>query len=139
MRAWAFSLALILGFGSAGAESLPQDDVAALVKKLGSPDGNVRLAAVRKLYSLGASAKAAAPILARVLAGDDLRLRNYAALALGRMGASGVPFLTHALSNPDPVVRRYATIGLRNSGEAAKSALPALIQQLSQSEAWSPC
>ena len=131
MRPWTISIALILGFGAAGAAPpRPQDDVAAIVKKLGSADENVRLAAVRKLYSMGSSAKAAAPVLARVLAGNDPRLRGTAAMALGRMGETGVPLLAGALSHPDPAVRRYAAIGLRYAGEAAKPAVPSLIQVL---------
>jgi len=62
--------------------------------------------------------------------GEDVDLRQEAALALGAIGEAAVPELLIALESNDPELRGFAAVGLGAAGPAAKPYLPRVIEEL---------
>ncbi len=93
-----------------------------LIGRLGHPDPVVRIQAAGVLGVLGPSARAAVPVLVRLLERADPEDRKLAALTLGYIGAAEAAGpLRHALQDADETVRRLAAAALEKvESEAAR-------------------
>ncbi|MDQ1251123.1 MAG: hypothetical protein QG646_192 [Euryarchaeota archaeon] len=84
--------------------------------------------------------KPALPTLIQALGDENVRVRKYAAMTLGKIGdPSAIPALTQALSDKDEdcllcLLRGYAAEALGKIGDY--SVVPALIQALSDKNGW---
>ena len=87
------------------------------------------------VYVLGEIGRPAMPALIEALADEEWEVRYSANEALSRIGEPAVPALKKALANADDGVRSWAAWGLGVIGEPAKTAVPMLIQALSD-EHW---
>jgi HEAT repeat protein len=107
-------------------------DVPDLVKKLRSPDSDVRRAAARELADAGAEAKPAVGALAAALKDRDLFVRRFAAQALGAIGPDArpaVPALRAALGDRRGEVQEAAAVALgKVGGPDGVSALAAAVR-----------
>jgi HEAT repeat protein len=111
-------------------------DAAAWEKILNeSQDGRQRRNAAFALGKLGSAAESALPSLKKHLKGDDARVREAAAVALGEIAKDSlkakddttlVQALADLLKDSEPLVRRSAAHALGNFGPGAKNAQAAL-------------
>jgi HEAT repeat protein len=106
--------------------------VEALIRALGHPRQDVRIAAADVLKGMGPQAAPAVPALAHA-AGDPNRwMRVFACTALGNIGpgaAGAVDALLQAARHEDPFTRRQAIAALGRIGVAARKAIPMLTQE----------
>jgi HEAT repeat protein len=108
------------------------------VQALGDEKKEIRLAAVKRLGSYGASAILAAEQLGKMVQEDpDTQVANQAALALAKIGPAGARELAAAVRSEKTVVRHRALVALGKMGPAAKEALEALMDALEDAD--SPC
>lgn len=110
---------------------------AAAVKPLAAavsdPSARVRMGAVRALGGIGPDARAAGPVLARILRRQDDPRRAVAAWALGQLRwTEGVPTLLAALESPDRELHNSAKFALARIGDAA---VPGLMARLDHEDA----
>ncbi len=102
-----------------------------LVRNVRMPNAAfIQDSAARALAIIGPDARAAVPALAQALRGTDRELRWDAGIALGRIGEAAMPELINALAAKDPNVRHAAANAFYYAGPAAKPAVPALVQRL---------
>lgn len=108
------------------------------MRRLDSPDPEVRRKAAFALGAIGQPASGAVPALAAILADDpDTKARQQAALALFKLAPaseSAVPALSRAVHDPDPLVRIDATFALARLGSVSQSAVPALLEALEDAD-----
>ncbi len=103
----------------------------------GPAAGEVSAAVVAELAQIGARAATDPAALSQL--GEAIRdprpeVSNQAADWLAQAGAAAVPVLTAVLAEPSPSARRAGCYGLGLIGPEARSAVPALIQQLAGSD-----
>lgn len=106
------------------------DEVADLVKKLGSSDSSDRRDAASKLAEPDVNAKPAVKALIKALKDEDRFVRRYAAQALGNVGVGAteaIPALAGLLKDDRENVREAAVQALSRMGS---SAVPALAKGL---------
>jgi len=119
----ALRVAAIHTLGILGAIGVAPTSKQALVGILDDVNSRVRLAAVNALAQAGASAAAAAPMLAANASDECPLLRAAAATALGRIGQAsvnhGLPALISCLRDSDPTVRVAAAVALGQLGSHA--------------------
>jgi HEAT repeat protein len=93
-----------------------------------------------KLY--GSGARPAVPAVIRTMGDPDMALRVNAIIALGFIGMNnehvntGVTALTRALGDNQGIVRYQAAMALGRLGVDAKSAIPALLNTVSDKASW---
>jgi HEAT repeat protein len=95
-----------------------------------------RAAAARALRGRGLAARVAVPALFEALGDAREAVRWAAAQALEAVGigAADEPMLEAELRHPDPYVRAFAAWALGGLGEAARPAIPALIEAYEREE-----
>jgi HEAT repeat protein len=124
------------GLAELGAEAKPA--LGALTAALKDSDLFVRRFAALALGKIGPDAKDAVPNLSAILrdAREKKEVQEAAALALGDIGPAGVNALIAAVKDHDKdmSVRRNAVLGLSKVGTGAKSAIPALIAELTSKD-----
>lgn len=117
-----------------GAESV----VPALLELLASADTEAALSAIRLLGEMGADAEDAIPALVEAMglrSGVSAGFGGYSISqsvpwTLAKIGPSAVPSLIDALEHQDPQIRGHAAEALGKLGPAAKAAVPALLERL---------
>ncbi len=107
--------------------------VPGLIKTLADSDVNNRWSSAWALGEIGVAEGGVVAGLVGVL-GDDLRVRTFAAAALGKVCRNAAPEVLKALSSEDPNVRLAATQVLGMVGPGAGSAAPALVKQLQDAD-----
>ncbi len=123
-------LAVAIAVAPAGAAD---EDLAALVKALGSTEETARLKAVDGLGSLGPKAAGAVKALAERLSDHSPRVQAHAARALGEIGKpalGAVEALVRLIGDPDAMVRREAVRTLDDLDPEPKVVLPLLVKLL---------
>jgi HEAT repeat protein len=117
--------ALALGaIGPAAKAAVP--DLAGLLK---DPDETVRRSVVRALRSIRPGPQVMIPLCAKLLEDPDLSIRTRILNTIAESGVEAVPGLIAALK--DDKVAYWALIILRDIGPAAKDAIPAILEKLS--------
>jgi len=122
------ALRAIGAFGPDAAPALEE-----VVKGLGDPEPDVRIAAAWALSQMESAGARAVPDLGRALKDPDPRVRSLSAVALRSIGpkaVGAVPELMQALNDPAAYVRAPAADALGSIGPAAKAAVPALSERL---------
>ena len=97
------------------------------------PEAPVRAAALRALVPLGAGSEKLKPLLDAALRDPAPEVRRAAAAGLAGSGGAnglGAAVLVNLLDDENPATRRSALEGLGGMGAAASSALPAVIERL---------
>ncbi len=112
------------------------DDIASLIKDLGSPNVVTRAAAARRLSELGPEASPAIPVLVKSLDDDDRDVRDWACWAFAHIGDKSIPALLDVLGTPRRAARaRVAAImSLGNMKVAFAKVDDALIKELREKE-----
>jgi len=103
--------------------------VAALAKLLTDPEARVRGAAVRSLRRLKPDGEVMLPIMIQVLEQADPQGASLAIETIAESGDKAIAALTKALKNER--ARYWACLALGEAGPKAKSAVPALVEALS--------
>jgi HEAT repeat protein len=122
----------LVGPGPVGEEEVP-----ALIGKLGSADAITRAETAEDLGTLGAKAANAAEPLAKLLEDPSPRVRTAAAAALAQIDPNdkrAVGALTRDLGSSDVAVRRHAASATGLAGAAAAPLAPKLAALLSDSD-----
>lgn len=126
--------AALARIGAPASESVPE-----LVAKLSDDDWAIRRKAVELLGEIGPPAGDAVPFLVDLLADRDPHIQSLAAKALPRISPcwcegnavpKAIPGLIDKLAASDCNLRRTAADVLGQLGEAAQSAVPALLRKL---------
>jgi hypothetical protein len=123
--------AILRAIGAFGVDAASA--VTDVVKALGDPVVEVRVAAAWALSQMGTAGAAAVPALEKSVADSELRVRSLSAIALGSMGpaaAKAIPGLAKALDDPSPSVRAAAADAIGNLGAAGKPAVETLSRRL---------
>ena len=123
--------AILRAIGAFGADAAPA--VNQVVKALGEPAVEVRVAAAWGLSQMGIAGAAAVPALEQSLSDPELRVRSLSSIALRAMGpaaAKAIPGLVKALDDPSPSVRAAAADALGNLGPAGKPVVESLSRHL---------
>ena len=123
--------AILRAIGAFGADAAPA--VNDVVKALGDPAVEVRVAAAWALSQVGIAGAAAVPALEQSMSDPELRVRSLSAIALRTMGpaaAKAIPGLVKALDDPSSSVRAAAADALGNLGPAGKPVVESLSRHL---------
>jgi HEAT repeat protein len=121
--------ALALGaIGSAAKDSVP-----ALAELLKDPDESVRRSVLRAVRSIHPGPKVMIPLLVTLLENPDLNVRTRILTSVAECGVEAVPGLIAALKDDKSAF--WALIILRDIGPAAKDAIPAIVEKLSDKKA----
>ena len=102
-----------------------------LILYLTSSEPADRQYAVGQIRAIGPGAEAAVPALVALLCDTEPSVRLSTSEALVKIGVGAVPALIDATRHPEPTVRRIVTSTLGRLGPAARAALPALTELLS--------
>ncbi|HEV7224478.1 MAG TPA: HEAT repeat domain-containing protein [Pirellulales bacterium] len=103
--------------------------IAALAKLLTDPEARVRGIAVRSLRRLKPDGEVMLPIMIQVLEQADAQGASLAIETIAESGDKAIAALTKALKNER--ARYWACLALGEAGPKAKSAVPALVEALS--------
>lgn len=109
---------------------ITEEEVPALVARLGPSDPETGLLVAEALAGLGAPA---VPPLLEILPGKDDRARRAALVAVGLMGRHGAPaapLLLDLLARPDPATQKLAGEALRRCGPWAEEYVPEILDRL---------
>ena len=105
-----------------------KDSVADLAELMKDPDVIVRRTAMRAIHALHPDPKVMIPICTKMLEESDPTIRGRVLNAIAERGVAAVPALIEALK--DEKAAYWALIILRDVGPAAKDAVPAIIDKL---------
>lgn len=106
----------------------PAQDLKTLLKKLDSPDAEIRFDALMQLADLGPKAAPATDRLAALLTKFDDDERILAILALGKIGKPALPALEKLLTHEDELTRHDAVWSIGLIGKDARAFLPRLLK-----------
>jgi HEAT repeat protein len=107
-----------------------EEDVPALLKRLSSPTGTVRVEAAEDLQQLGRKAASAEAPLVKLLADPVIRVRVSAASAVLSVGGKhddALDVLAKGLSSTDAATQRVAADAVGRAGQAASPVVSSLV------------
>ena len=105
-------------------------DIRTHMAALDDPNPKTRVMAARALGLMGAEARPAIDKLVLTMGDDNRLVQKEASLALRNIGKTAAPALRQALTNSNPRIREGAALALGKMGAAADPAIPDLIQLL---------
>jgi HEAT repeat protein/beta-lactamase regulating signal transducer with metallopeptidase domain len=112
--------------------------VEALIDELSNGMAKGRIFALYVLMNMGASAKAAAPAVAKAVTDEDATVRNYAIVALPRINRGAkdlVPALVKGFQDANHQNRMTVVRALAEIGASDKQVVPALVEALKNDDA----
>jgi HEAT repeats len=126
------------GFPPEGWPEPEPEAVPVLTDLLQDKDDQVCFLVCNTLARIGPRAKAAAPVLGKMLKAEGIYCRRNAANTLANIGpeaGAALPDLIDALKDEDPWVNYYSATTLGEIGADAKAAVPALLELLTSDRA----
>jgi HEAT repeat protein len=108
-------------------EDVGEETVSLLALGLGDVDWRVRKEAVRVTTAVAGAVRVVPAMVAAIVQGENVGLRNAALEVLGNVGASATPDLLEALPRVPPGARKFVIGALGDAGDLG--AVPPLVQE----------